>query len=148
MPYTSDAQRRWAHTKTGTEALGGPSKVAEWDKASKGKNLPERAPKMAKGGSVRDFDADDPLRSIPMTKGKGPVSAHFAQGGEVQQTQPSRFAKERPIFRKDSATLNEVVQPQKSRFMDEPDPFRTDTENSQYPKKGKGGSMAVMQGDN
>lgn len=42
MPYVSDLQRRWAHTPTGTEALGGPGKVAEWDQASKGKKLPER----------------------------------------------------------------------------------------------------------
>lgn len=42
MPYVSDAQRRWAHTKKGQEALGGPSGVAEWDAASKGMNLPER----------------------------------------------------------------------------------------------------------
>ena len=45
MPYESDAQRRWAHTKTGTKALGGPGKVAEWDQASKGKDLPERVGK-------------------------------------------------------------------------------------------------------
>jgi hypothetical protein len=42
MPYKSDAQRRWAHTKKGTKALGGSAKVSEWDKASKGKKLPEK----------------------------------------------------------------------------------------------------------
>lgn len=42
MPYVSDAQRRWAHTATGTKALGGPAKVSEWDQASKGKELPEK----------------------------------------------------------------------------------------------------------
>jgi len=42
MPYRSQAQRRWAHTAAGTEALGGPEKVAEWDAASKGKKLPAR----------------------------------------------------------------------------------------------------------
>ena len=45
MPYVSARQRRWAHTKTGTKALGGKKKVKEWDKASKGKRLPERAKK-------------------------------------------------------------------------------------------------------
>lgn len=44
-PYVSDAQRRWAHTATGTKALGGESKVKEWDKESKGKALPERSEK-------------------------------------------------------------------------------------------------------
>lgn len=49
MPYKSDAQRKWAHTPAGEKALGGPKKVAEWDKASKGKKLPEIAPKKGKG---------------------------------------------------------------------------------------------------
>lgn len=48
MPYVSDAQRRWAHTQAGTKALGGASKVAEWDAASKGKSLPEHASKKPK----------------------------------------------------------------------------------------------------
>lgn len=42
MPYKSDAQRRWAHTPTGKAALGGSTKVHEWDEASKGKDLPEK----------------------------------------------------------------------------------------------------------
>ena len=44
-PYKSKAQERWVHTPTGEKALGGPSKVAEWDKASKGARLPNHAPK-------------------------------------------------------------------------------------------------------
>jgi len=42
MPYKSDQQRKWAHTQSGLKALGGKKKVAEWDKASKGKKLPKR----------------------------------------------------------------------------------------------------------
>jgi hypothetical protein len=42
MPYVSLAQERWAHTQAGTKALGGPAKVAEWDAATKGKDLPQR----------------------------------------------------------------------------------------------------------
>lgn len=45
MPYSSDAQRKWAHTKEGMKALGGEAKVSEWDAASKGMSLPEHAPK-------------------------------------------------------------------------------------------------------
>jgi len=45
MPYVSDKQRKWAHTKSGVKALGGKSKVQEWDKASKGKKLPKYAKK-------------------------------------------------------------------------------------------------------
>ena len=40
MPYKSLKQERWAHTATGTKALGGSAKVAEWDAATKGKKLP------------------------------------------------------------------------------------------------------------
>jgi hypothetical protein len=40
MPYSSDAQRKWAHTEKGMKALGGAAKVAEWDKESKGMKLP------------------------------------------------------------------------------------------------------------
>lgn len=45
MPYESEAQRRWAHTKSGKKALGGEKKVEEWDKESKGLKLPERKSK-------------------------------------------------------------------------------------------------------
>lgn len=47
MPYVSDRQRRWAHTKAGIKALG-KKKVAEYDKATKGKELPERKKKKKK----------------------------------------------------------------------------------------------------
>ena len=38
--YVSDAQRRWAHTRTGRKALGD-ADVAGKDHASKGLDLPE-----------------------------------------------------------------------------------------------------------
>ena len=41
MPYKSQAQRKWAHTKVGTKALGGKKAVEERDKATKGKRLPK-----------------------------------------------------------------------------------------------------------
>lgn len=44
MPFVSRAQQAWGHTKEGMEALGGPEKVAEWDSATKSKQLPERKP--------------------------------------------------------------------------------------------------------
>ena len=40
MPYSSNQQRKWAHTEKGMKALGGAAKVAEWDKESKGMKLP------------------------------------------------------------------------------------------------------------
>lgn len=45
MPYKSERQRRWAHTKAGTKALGGKKAVEEWDKATKGKKIPKRVKK-------------------------------------------------------------------------------------------------------
>lgn len=40
MPFKSQKQERWAHTKTGTAKLGKKA-VNEFDKASKGLDLPE-----------------------------------------------------------------------------------------------------------
>lgn len=48
MPWQSDQQRKWGHTKAGLKALGGKSKVAEWDAASKGKKLPHKVKKSTK----------------------------------------------------------------------------------------------------
>ena len=48
-PYVSEAQRRWAHTSSGKEALGGEAGVHEWDEATKGKKLPEKVGKIEKG---------------------------------------------------------------------------------------------------
>ncbi len=47
MPYSSDRQRRWAHTKAGIKALGKKA-VKEFDEASRGKKLPERVKKKKK----------------------------------------------------------------------------------------------------
>jgi len=52
MPWRSNQQREWGHSAEGEAALGGPSAVAEWDAATKGKRLPKRVtpkkPKKAK----------------------------------------------------------------------------------------------------
>lgn len=42
MPYKSEAQRRFFHTKEGMKEVG-EEKVKEFDEASKGKKLPEKA---------------------------------------------------------------------------------------------------------
>lgn len=55
MPYKSKKQMRWAHTKSGKKALGAAG-VKEWDKASKGKKLPETAKK--KKGAKRHPNKD------------------------------------------------------------------------------------------
>lgn len=48
MPYKSDKQRKYMHAhKDEIERQG--VNVSEWDKASKGKKLPDHAPKKCKG---------------------------------------------------------------------------------------------------
>lgn len=46
MPYKSKAQRGYFHANP--EKVGGKKVVEEWDKASKGKKLPGKAPKAKK----------------------------------------------------------------------------------------------------
>ena len=48
IPFKSQSQRRWAHTKEGTKALGGKANVAEWEKATGNKKLPKYAKKKNK----------------------------------------------------------------------------------------------------
>ena len=45
MPFVSTQQRKWAHTKAGTKALGGKKAVAEWEKATGERKLPKYAKK-------------------------------------------------------------------------------------------------------
>lgn len=45
MPYVSEAQRKWARTPAGTKALGGKKAVAEWERATGNKKLPQRVKK-------------------------------------------------------------------------------------------------------
>jgi hypothetical protein len=56
MPFESRAQQRWGHTQEGIKALGGKTAVAEWDRETKGKKIPERKTpekrKPAKFGSL------------------------------------------------------------------------------------------------
>lgn len=48
MPFKSEAQRRWAYTPVGTKALGGKTKVQEWEKATGSKKLPKVVKKKGK----------------------------------------------------------------------------------------------------
>jgi hypothetical protein len=41
MPWKSDAQRRWGNSRSGKKALGKKA-VAEFNRKSKGKRLPEK----------------------------------------------------------------------------------------------------------
>lgn len=45
MPFVSQNQRKWAHTKEGTKALGGKKAVQEWEKATGDRKLPKRVKK-------------------------------------------------------------------------------------------------------
>lgn len=48
MPYKSKAQERWANTPEGKKEMG-KKNVEEFNKASKGLKLPEKAPVPKKG---------------------------------------------------------------------------------------------------
>ena len=63
MPFKSQKQRAWGHSKAGMKALGGAEKVAEWEKDTPSK-LPERVgpkkqgetkPKMKSVSDVLDY---------------------------------------------------------------------------------------------
>lgn len=45
MPWKSEAQRKWGNSPAGIKALGGKKNVAEWNTATKGKNLPQKVKK-------------------------------------------------------------------------------------------------------
>lgn len=66
MPWRSDQQRKWGHTPEGEKALGGPAKVAEWDRATKGMSLPHRV-----GSNMDKFSSR-------------PRPAQYLRGGPVQ----------------------------------------------------------------
>lgn len=48
MPFRSKKQNAWGHTPAGMEALGGPSKVKEWEGETEYNNLPTKVPKKKK----------------------------------------------------------------------------------------------------
>lgn len=48
MPFVSKKQNAWGHSPAGVEALGGPSKVKEWEGETEYNTLPEKAPKKKK----------------------------------------------------------------------------------------------------
>ncbi len=85
-PFRSEAQRRWAHTPKGTEALGGKEAVARWDKETKGKKLPEKVEKKDRipGGLA---DKKDP-------KSFNPKSVKEGQKVEMEHTSDKEIARE------------------------------------------------------
>src|ERR1700730_2638801 len=90
MPYSSDAQRKFFHTDTAKKAGITDAEVKEFDKASKGKELPEHVKKMADGGTpdptmdkikqndppAQDASVSDFLAPYLL----GPVAGRMAEG--------------------------------------------------------------------
>jgi hypothetical protein len=74
MPYASEAQRRFFHTGTARQHGITAADVHEWDKASKGKRLPERVEKRASptGGRPPVAKAPQPPKPPSFTKQKAP----------------------------------------------------------------------------
>lgn len=48
MPFKSESQRKWTYTKEGTKALGGKKAVAEWERSTGNKKLPQYVNKKGK----------------------------------------------------------------------------------------------------
>lgn len=48
MPFKSKQQMKWGNSPAGIKALGGKKKVAEWNRATKGKKLPTRVARKKK----------------------------------------------------------------------------------------------------
>jgi len=72
MPYKSEKQRRWAHTKEGREALD----TEKWDEESEGKDLPEEAsagkgPARTQGPGKKVPDTVKQLKRISREQHKG-----------------------------------------------------------------------------
>lgn len=42
MPFVSRQQQKWGNSPSGIKALGGQKNVDEWNRSTKGKNIPER----------------------------------------------------------------------------------------------------------
>jgi hypothetical protein len=82
MPYVSDAQRRWAHTATGVKALGGKSKVREWDNASRGKKLPERVKRAAFIEELYNIKIGSPLLALVARHQLKPKITEAIEGAE------------------------------------------------------------------
>lgn len=86
-PYRSEAQRRWAHTEAGEEALGGAKAVEHWDKESKGKDLPEKVSKAKKKLSKYDSNV---RKALAASCGLGASPATKVQGDAVAKTEPRK----------------------------------------------------------
>lgn len=100
MPFQSKAQNAWAHTPEGTKALGGPSKVKEWEGATDYKSLPDKVPAHAQGGLV-------------MAKGYQGKNEDFAKGGPV-------IGKTSQWFKDEDRFRGKKPPPQPERFDDFP----------------------------
>jgi hypothetical protein len=89
MPFVSRRQQRWGHTPEGEKALGGPAKVAEWDRATKGSHMNKgyqgKTESFAKGGAVLGRTVDflktpDRFREIRTAKQANETQDNFGKG--------------------------------------------------------------------
>ena len=93
MPYVSNRQRRWAHTETGTKALGGEKKVRHWDDATRGKKLPERAKTAAFVDEVLSILGEKRAAILPLL-------ARLEFGPEIKQKIREKEESGRRVLRK------------------------------------------------
>lgn len=99
MPYRSEAQRRLFHAKERRGEIDRAT-VSEWDRASRGKDLPERVggknhkdteipmTKLSKGGFQKFLSRKDPQKDVA-GPGKDPMSFGDEERGEARADGPS-----------------------------------------------------------
>lgn len=84
MPYVSDRQRRFFHTATARKHGITPAMVREYDEASRGKDLPEKAEKKAEGG------ASDGATSGVSTTVSAPKPASSSSGAPQYKSEAAK----------------------------------------------------------
>lgn len=109
MPYSSDAQRKFFHTDTAKAAGITGDEVKEFDKASKGKELPEHVKKMDEGGIAEPDD-----KKFATEVGQGINEGINHDSDAVKSYLSSKFAQlVHPTTEEPKATLEETFEKDK-----------------------------------
>jgi len=94
MPYASDRQRRFFHTATARKHGITPAMVREYDEASRGKDLPEKAEKKAEGasdGATSGVSTTVAAPKPPSSSGAPQYKSEAAKGGPLRLPWPGDY---------------------------------------------------------
>lgn len=84
MPWVSEQQRKWGHSASGLQALGGASKVKEWDSATMPGSLPDKV-----GNSTMKHGTlfGKPRGEVIKHSGKLTAEAHSSGRSKIEQAE-------------------------------------------------------------